>query len=46
MHAQESRLKTEIEGIEKSTGLKLRFLAQNYPETPGKQAANREHTTF
>ncbi|KAG0487566.1 hypothetical protein HPP92_009661 [Vanilla planifolia] len=32
---QESRLRQEITDLEKSTGFKLRVLAQNYPETPG-----------
>ena len=40
--AQENRLKTEIASIEKDTGLKLRFLAQNYPQTPGEPWCTEE----
>ncbi|KAF5208327.1 Thylakoid lumenal 15.0 kDa protein 2 protein [Thalictrum thalictroides] len=32
---QEKRLAQEIADIEKTTGFKLRVLAQNYPDTPG-----------
>ena len=32
---QESRLKKEVESLEHDTGVKLRVLAQNYPNTPG-----------
>ena len=32
---QESRLKKEVESLERDTGVKLRVLAQNYPNTPG-----------
>ncbi|PIA29173.1 hypothetical protein AQUCO_06200038v1 [Aquilegia coerulea] len=32
---QETRLAQEIADIEKTTGFKLRVLAQNYPDTPG-----------
>mmetsp|Transcript_13999 Transcript_13999/g.35040 ORF Transcript_13999/g.35040 Transcript_13999/m.35040 type:complete len:240 (-) Transcript_13999:67-786(-) len=32
---QEKRITTLIEGVEKDTGVKLRLLTQNYPETPG-----------
>jgi len=33
--AQEDRLKRELTNMERDTGIKLRVLAQNYPETPG-----------
>ena len=33
---QETRLRNEVAGLEKDTGVKLRLLAQNYPETPGR----------
>ena len=32
---QESRLKKEVDNLERDTGVKLRVLAQNYPNTPG-----------
>lgn len=34
--SQEKRLAQEIANLEKDTGFKLRVLAQNYPETPGR----------
>ncbi len=33
--AQESRIAERVAALEKDTGVKLRVLAQNYPETPG-----------
>ncbi|RWV83116.1 hypothetical protein GW17_00055321 [Ensete ventricosum] len=35
--SQERRLCQEIADLEKETGVKLRILAQNYPDTPGKK---------
>jgi hypothetical protein len=33
--SQEMRLRDKVVSLERDTGIKLRVLAQNYPETPG-----------
>lgn len=35
MLMQEARIREQVSDLEKDTGIKLRVLAQNYPETPG-----------
>jgi hypothetical protein len=35
VNLQERRIATELENLERDTGVKLRVLAQNYPDTPG-----------